>query len=420
MSGGGTGDPRRWRLALCSFGLAASLAAGGSPENSGLTILQTTVPPGFLERLALRFGDSYAGDKLAAPVLVAHGRAPGPTVCLTAAIHGDELNGIEVVRRVFAGLEPEQLSGTVIGVPVVNLPGFANGTRETPDRRDLNRYIPGRPDGSFADRIADRLYQGLIVPHCDRLIDFHTGSFNRANLPQLRANLHDPQVREFARMFGATPVLQKRGGRHMLRRVATEAGIPSVTFELGTSATVQADLVVYAERVVTAALVGLDMLPGTPPAGESQPVYGDPRWVRTPQGGIFMSRKALGATVKAGERIGVIANPLTEEAIQITAPISGRILGMASNQAVLPGYGVFHLGVPQRGDTVAPVPIAWTEAERLLLSGQVASTQPAAQGRACLTLQDGRTVCSVEPARNYLIEFVAAHGLSGKVLVASE
>jgi len=232
-------------------------------------------------------------------------------------------------------------------LPVVNLLAFTRGARETPDRRDLNRYFPGRPDGSFADRVANALWTQVVTPHCDYLVDFHTGSFNRANLPQLRANLDDKRVRRFVSLFGDLPVMFKRGSRRMLRRVATEAGIPSVSFEFGEATTVQTPYVERAGQALHQVLVNLDMQGGDKRRTTPR-VYRKAFWIRSEHGGIFVSHKQNGDDVKAGEVIGVIANPLTEEEKPITSSTSARILGLASNQFVLPGYGVFHLGVEER------------------------------------------------------------------------
>ena len=131
--------------------------------NAPIEVLGKQIAPGTLVKRQLPLGESYAGDTLTTPVLVAHGAQAGPTLCLTAAIHGDELNGIEVVRRTLHGVDVRQLQGTLIGVPVVNLLAFTRGARETPDRRDLNRYFPGKPDGSFADRIANSLWTQVVT-----------------------------------------------------------------------------------------------------------------------------------------------------------------------------------------------------------------------------------------------------------------
>ena len=322
------------------LGTAAAVAAPAAP----FELLGDTIAPASMRRLKLRAGESFAGDALATPVLIAHGAQTGPTLCLTAAIHGDELNGIEVVRRMLRDINPAALSGTVIGVPVVNLLGFTRGTRETPDRRDLNRYFPGRPNGNFADRIAYQLFSQIVEPHCTYLVDLHTGSFKRANYPQLRADLTNPAVRRLAASFGATPILRKRGNARMLRRVASERGIPSVSLEFGESTTVQTQHVNDAVAALRIALGQLGMLAKTETRPSRQAVYVRSFWIRAEQGGVFISRKTLGNVIVEGEIIGVIANPLTDEQVEIIAPADGRILGLASDQFVLPGYGVFHVG----------------------------------------------------------------------------
>ncbi|MGD9603232.1 MAG: succinylglutamate desuccinylase/aspartoacylase family protein [Gammaproteobacteria bacterium] len=327
-------------------GLLCTLLAGAAPAEPAapLDIAGEAIAPGSVRRVKLRYGDSFDGNALTTPVLIAHGAHKGPVLCVTAAIHGDELNGIEVVRRIVHARDPARLSGTVIGVPVVNLLGFARGSRETPDRRDLNRYFPGRPDGDFASRIAYRLFSGVIEPHCHFLVDLHTGSFNRANLPQLRADLSNPAVRRLAASFGTTPVMRKRGSSRMLRRVASERGIPAVSLEFGESTTLQAAHVEYAVSALETALASLGLVAGRTVEGAVQPIYEKPFWIRTERGGIFLSRKQLGDMVNAGEVVGLIANPLTDEQWEIVAPKAGRILGLASDQFVLPGYGVFHVG----------------------------------------------------------------------------
>ena len=171
------------------------------PVATSLTLLGSEVLPGTSTRLAWAPGIQIAGLSQPTPVLVVNGANPGPTLCLTGAIHGDELNGIEIVRRTVYDLDPDELSGRVIGIPIVNLQGFQRGSRYLPDRRDLNRHFPGTEWGSLADRIAHSLYTKVIL-HCDLLVDIHTGSLRRTNLPQLRADMNVPAVAEFTRGFG--------------------------------------------------------------------------------------------------------------------------------------------------------------------------------------------------------------------------
>lgn len=304
----------------------------------------STVLPGERRQLRWTAGQSFAGRSLDTPVLVVHGTAPGPTLCLTAAIHGDELNGVAIVRQVIGELNPEELSGTVIGVPIVNLLGFTRGSRYLPDRRDLNRYFPGNPRGSAAGRIAYLFFE-QVVRHCDYLVDIHTGSLLRANMPQLRADLNNPQVHEFTRHFGATAVLHHGGGLGTLRKAASDAGIPAVTFELGEPNTLQPVHVKFGLKAIETLLHKLDMIDRFRLWSEPQPVYYASRWVRADYGGILISKTRLGARVQAGDVLGTVANPLTDEEYAIQAPWTGRILGMALNQFVLPGFAAFHIGI---------------------------------------------------------------------------
>src|SRR5262245_41666576 len=156
-------------------------------------LLGQSVGPGDRRRLALRAGESFAGDAVEIPVLVIRGTTPGPALCLVAGVHGDELNGIEIVRKVFETLGPRDLSGMLIGVPVANVHGLRRSSRYLPDQRDLNRFFPGHPGGSSASRIASALFDN-VVRRCDLLVDFHTGSFQRTNLPQVRGDLNSPRI----------------------------------------------------------------------------------------------------------------------------------------------------------------------------------------------------------------------------------
>ncbi len=215
--------------------------------NQPMVLLDTTVQVATSARLSWSPAQSFEGIAAPTPVLVVNGAKPGPTVCLTAAVHGDELNGIEIVRRVLYDLDPERLSGAVVGVPIVNLQGFRRSSRYLPDRRDLNRFFPGNPTGSSASRIAHSFFNEVIT-HCDLLVDLHTGSFHRTNLPQLRADLSNPQVANMTNKFGSTVVLHSSASKGTLRRAATDAGIPAVTLEAGEPLRVQDDAVEHGTR----------------------------------------------------------------------------------------------------------------------------------------------------------------------------
>jgi len=309
-----------------------------------LTILDAQIPPGTVERLSWSATELFAGVSIATPVLVANGKLAGPTLCLTAAVHGDELNGIEIVRRVMHNLDPEELSGTVIGVPIVNLQGFRRGSRYLPDRRDLNRYFPGNTNGSAASRIAHSFFNDVVL-HCDALVDLHTGSFERANLPQLRADLRDPDVVTLTEGFGSTVILHNTPAEGTLRYAATAAGVPTVTLEAGGPTELELREVKHGVKGVQTLLHTLGMVKKVRLWGESEPVYYRSSWVRANRGGILLADVVLGSTVREGDLLGTITDPMNNASTRLFSPYSGRIIGMARNQVVMPGFAAFHIGI---------------------------------------------------------------------------
>lgn len=310
---------------------------------SHLRLLGQEIAPGTRKRLHWSSGAAIEGFASPTPVIVLNGQGPGPVLCLTAAVHGDELNGIEVVRRVLDDTDLEELNGAIIGVPIVNIQGFYRGTRYLPDRRDLNRHFPGNPRGSAATRMAHSFFTE-VVQHCSALIDLHTGSLNRTNLPQVRANLNIPSVTRMTQAFGATVVLHSVGDRRSLRRAATEAGIPAVTFEMGEPMRVQPEQVEHGVKAIETLMYALGMTRQRRYWGDPEPVYYASKWVRVDHGGILFSDVALGERVSEGELLGVVTDPISNEQYRIYSPISGRILGMALNQVVLPGFAAYRIG----------------------------------------------------------------------------
>ncbi|MFL6549410.1 MAG: succinylglutamate desuccinylase/aspartoacylase family protein [Povalibacter sp.] len=309
-----------------------------------LRLLGAEVPAGTRKRLTWTNGTAIEGFVVPVPVIVLNGTGPGPVLCMTAAVHGDELNGIEVVRRVLDDIDVEELNGAVIGVPIVNIQGFYRGQRYLPDRRDLNRYFPGNERGSSATRMAHSLFNE-VINHCSALIDLHTGSLNRTNLPQVRADLRSPSVAHMTRAFGATVVLHSVGDKGSLRRAANDAGIPSVTFEMGEPMRVQSEQVEHGAKAIETLLYALGMTKQRRYWGDPEPVYYASKWVRVDNGGILFSDVALGERVSEGELLGVVTDPLSNQQYRVYAPISGRVLGMALNQVVLPGFAAYRIGI---------------------------------------------------------------------------
>jgi len=315
-----------------------------APVQQPLAILGKTVAPMTTELLYWTPGVAFDGNSIPRGVIVANGANPGPVLCLTAVVHGDEHNGLEIVRRVLYELDPAHLSGAVIGVPIVNLDGFRRGTRYLPDRRDLNRFFPGKQNGSAAARLAHSLFEE-VIRSCDYLVDIHTGSFHRTNLPQVRGDLTNLDVLEFARRFGGAPILHNRGEVGTLRRAATDAGIPAITLETGEPLRIQDREVRQGVRAIEHAMTLLSIYPRAADASETAQVYFESRWVRVNAGGVLMSNVRLGELVGQGARLGTVTDPVTNHSTEVIAPYAGRVLGMALDQVVLPGYAAFHIGI---------------------------------------------------------------------------
>jgi uncharacterized protein len=311
-----------------------------------LRMLDVEVPPGSASRLAWSPQDSFSGIAMPTPVLVVHGAKPGPRLCLTAAVHGDEVNGIEVVRNILYNLDPHQLAGTVIGVPIVNMQGFRRSSRYLADRRDLNRFFPGNPQGSSASRIAYGFFNEVVV-HCQLLVDLHTGSLARTNLPQLRADLNKPKVVALAKDLGDIAVLQNRGAKGSLRRAAVDRGIAAVTLEAGEPHTFQEAAINKSVQSIQHLLVRLGMyaFAGITPKTDATVFYRS-QWVRAKAGGMLFNRVTLGQQVQAGEWLGTILDPITNQSSQILSPRTGLIIGMALNQVMHPGFAAYHIGYP--------------------------------------------------------------------------
>ena len=333
-------------------------SAGADAEESDgtdtvkpLELLGKTVQPGTFETLHWAPDQSFRSIATPVPVLVAHGNEPGPRLCLTAAVHGDELNGIEMVRRLMYELEPNELAGTVVGVPIVNLDGFRNGSRYLSDRRDLNRYFPGHKNGSAASRVAYSQFNN-IVRQCDYLVDLHTGSQKRINQPQLRADLDKSEVVAFAKHFGGMTVLHSPPGDGMLRAAAVEEVIVAVTMEAGGPNRLEEEAVDYGVQALETLLENLDMRKASRFWGAPQPVFFESEWIRAGQGGILLSDVALNDQVRKGEILGTVTDPISNTGSAIIAPYDGRVLGMAVNQVVHAGFAAYRIGEEKSAEEV--------------------------------------------------------------------
>jgi hypothetical protein len=259
-------------------------------------------------------------------------------------VHGDELNGVEVARRAVAQTDSERLRGTLIAFPAINATGVRTGSRYLTDRRDLNRAFPGRAGGSVAALIAHAVFTELIR-HCDALVDLHTASNNRANLPQIRADLADPDIRELAFHFGLGIVVGGAGPDGSLRREVANGGVPAIIYEAGEPYRFQEDEIARGVQGVENVMAYLDMTAKADRKIPEARIYEKSRWVRAAagKGGFFFPTARLGDFVRTGDSLGRVVDPFTDEAFEISSPVTGEIVGMAVPQPVLSGYALFHI-----------------------------------------------------------------------------
>jgi predicted deacylase len=306
------------------------------------------VAPGEEAETSLAVGETYSGASVRIPMHVRRGRRPGPTVFVTGAVHGDEINGTGAIRELVAAPPFELAAGTLVLVPVINLFGFERHSRYLPDRRDLNRAFPGSPSGPLAARLAYAVFEGLIR-HCDYGIDLHTAAVRRTNYPNVRADLGDEGAARLARAFGAELIVAGKGPSGSLRRSATAAGVPTIILEAGETSKVEPAIMAYAVRGVHSALKGLGMVEGEPDEPPFHLEVDRTHWVRADTGGFLRFHVAPGETVAAGDVIATNTTLTGREQNQLVAPRGGVVLGMATNPAVAPGDPVVHLAYARSG-----------------------------------------------------------------------
>ena len=296
------------------------------------------------------------GGDVSIPVQVVHGREPGPVVWVNAAIHGDEVVGVEVIRRVLQQLSPKTLRGTVVAVPVVNVLGFMSGDRYLPDRRDLNRSFPGSARGSLAARIA-HLFMTEVVAKCELGIDLHTAADRRANLPQIRADLDDAETRRLALAFGAPVALHASLRDGSLRQAARQAGARVLLYEAGEALRFDDESITTGVTGVLRVLNALGMLPDDPESdngGDAADEEGATEtpltlvsrasgWVRARGSGILQLDVQLGDLVEEGRRLGGISDTLGRRVRLVHADRGGIVVGLNRAPLVNIGDAVVHI-----------------------------------------------------------------------------
>jgi predicted deacylase len=332
-------------MALPLLGAGPAAAADASAAWGPLRLLDREIPPGEKRKFSYQATRTFEGSFLDTAVFVARGRRAGPTLCLVAMIHGDERNGFEVTREVFAGTDAGSLAGTLIALPAANVHGFRTGSRYMPDRRDLNRAFPGSPTGSNSAVIASIIFNTLRE-HCTAVIDLHTGSFDRGNLPQVRVDLNNERALDLARTFGAPVIIGGAGPQGSMRRELMEAGIPTIIYEAGLPLRFEPDEIAAGVRGVRNVMVGLGMTSGraTPPTPANR-VFSRSSWARVPlgQGGVYYPARQAGEDVRKGDIVARIYDPFTDERYDVPSPLDGYIVGLAVPQVVFSGYALVHI-----------------------------------------------------------------------------
>jgi predicted deacylase len=310
----------------------------------GFSIAGTVVAPGTRTTLELPVSSNYSHAPMNLPLQVICGKRPGPRLFVSAALHGDEINGVEIIRRLLRLPLLKRLKGTLLAIPIVNVYGFVNRSRYLPDRRDLNRSFPGSVRGSMAARLAD-LFLKEIVDQCDYGIDLHTGAIHRDNLPQIRANLDDPETARIANAFHVPVLLNADLRDGSLRQIAAERGIPMLLYEAGEALRFDERAIRAGVKGIIAVMRELDMLPASSRKGRhSEPLVArSTYWVRAERSGILRATAALGTRVRRGENVGVIADPFGEQEDDVHASNNGIIIGRTNLPLVNEGEALFHI-----------------------------------------------------------------------------
>jgi hypothetical protein len=312
-----------------------------------LKIAGTLIQPGERRTVDVPLPRLYTHGELAMPVQVIRGPKDGPRLLLSAVVHGDELNGIEIIRRVLASVEVDGLRGTIVAVPVVNVYGLINQSRYLPDRRDLNRSFPGSARGSLAARLA-YLFLNQVAGPCTHAIDLHTASANRINLPQVRADLTDPVTRACALAFGAPIALHAATRDGSFREAAGKRGLTTLLYEAGEPLRFNEDAISAGVRGIRRVMRHLKMMPNRKTrAGKAGPVIEVRRstWIRARRSGVLRLHVQLGETLSPGQILGVISDPMDESRTRLRSTGSGVVIGHAINPLVHRGDAVVHVGV---------------------------------------------------------------------------
>lgn len=311
---------------------------------SELTIGGVTINPGERQIIDVPVAPMYTHDDLSISVQVVRGKRPGPTLFVSGAIHGDEINGVEIIRRVLQHRSLKNVSGTLIAIPIVNVHGFLNHTRYLPDGRDLNRSFPGSAKGSLTGRVAHTFIKE-IVSKCTHGIDLHTGSRHRSNFPQIRADLDDPEAYRMTESFGVPLAIDAKIRDGSLRECAGDAGIPVILYEAGEALRFEEVYIRAGVKGVINVMRRIEMLPRSRSKKTVAPpiVSDQTSWLRAPESGVLRTFVPLGGKVETGQVIAMVADPLGTTETPMLAPTTGMVIGRTNLPLVYEGDATFHI-----------------------------------------------------------------------------
>jgi predicted deacylase len=324
-------------------------SAARQPRNRAFEIAGTSVAPGTRRAIELPVAPLPTDTSLSLSVMVVNGLRPGPTLWLSGVIHGDELNGIEIIRQVLGLVHPRTLSGTILAVPIVNVFGFLNESRYLPDRRDLNRSFPGSVRGSLTARLAHRFVTEIVAPS-DTGIDFHTGSDHRTNLPQLRVDLSQPEVERMSKAFAAPVTMNASHRDGSLRTYCAKVGKPILVYEGGEADRFNEVAIRVGVEGTLRVLADLDMWAGEPPpAAVPTVVVEHSHWERAHRSGIVRIDVHPGQRVERGEVLGIIGGALGDRPLAVRAATPGIVLGYTRHPMVSQGDALVHIADTSEG-----------------------------------------------------------------------
>lgn len=314
-------------------------------EKEVLDILGEKVALGESAKVSFNVAKLHTQNTIDVPVIIERSKKPGPTVLITAGIHGDEVNGVEIVRQIIAKGINKPKKGTIICIPVINVFGFIHMDREFPDGRDLNRVFPGGKNGALASRVAHKLMTE-IVPHADLVLDFHTGGADRFNAAQIRIVKNEIILDELAQVFGAPVVYYSKHLKKSFRNSCYKLGIPMLLFEGGKSFHIDKTVTNTGVNGTKRVLHHLEML--STKFKVSKPKkngikIAESKWIRANHSGMFKSDVSVNTHVKKGDVLGHITDPYGSFNHFVKAPNDGYIFNVNESPIIYQGDAIFHI-----------------------------------------------------------------------------